>query len=60
MYAVWMIMVQFNIYESESGRFVGKRTVHEYNDRELGNLYVILEGRNFDCVFNSENMRFEV
>jgi hypothetical protein len=55
-----MKMTQFNIYESESGRFVGKRTVHEYNDRELGNLYVILEGRNFDCVFNSENMRFEV
>ena len=53
-------MAQSKIHESESGRFVGNRKVYAYNDRELGHLYVILEGRNFDCVFNSENMRFEV
>lgn len=53
-------MTQDSIYESESGRFLGRRTIHEYEDKEFGEYYVILEGRNFDCSFNDDTRRFEV
>ncbi len=53
-------MTQENIYESESGRFVGRRQIRQYEDAEFGDLYVILEGRHFDCWFDEEKNRFEV
>ena len=53
-------MTQESIYESESGRFVGRRTIREYKDKAFGNYYVILEGRHFDCWFDEETNRFEV
>jgi hypothetical protein len=53
-------MTQDKIYNSESSRFVGRRTIREYKDKAFGNLYVILEGRHFDCWFDEEKNRFEV
>lgn len=53
-------MVQEKIYESESGRFVGRRTIREYKDKEFGDQYVILENRHFDVCWSTENEKWEV
>jgi|LGVF01.1.fsa_nt_gb hypothetical protein len=53
-------MTQDKIYNSESGRFVGRRTIQEYRDKAFGDFYVILEGRHFDCQYNEETRRYEV
>ncbi len=49
-------MSQEKIYNAENGLFVGKRKIHVTND----GMYVILEGRPFDCMLNEENNRFVV
>ena len=49
-------MTQDKIYNAENGRFVGKRKIHVTDD----GMYVILEGRPFDCMLNEENNMFEV
>ncbi len=49
-------MTQDKIYNAENGQFVGKRKIHVTDD----GMYVILEGRPFDCMLNEENNRFEV
>ena len=49
-------MVQDNIYSAEDGHFIGRRTVRVCND----DMYVILEGMEFECMLNEENNKFEV
>lgn len=49
-------MTQDKIYNAETGAFVGKRKIHINDD----GMYVILEGRPFECTMNEETNRFEV
>ena len=49
-------MTQDNIYSAEDGHFIARRTIHVNED----SMYVILEGKPFECMLNEENNKFEV